>query len=44
MTGDLAIEARELAKRYGDVTAVDGFDLTVTAGPVVSLLGPHTGG
>jgi len=41
MTGGLAIEARQLTKRYGDVTAVDGFDLTVTPGTVVSLLGPN---
>ena len=26
MTSDLAIEAHQLTKRYGDVTAVDGFD------------------
>ena len=40
MTGDLAIEARELTNRQGDGTAVDGFDLAVTAGTAVSLLGP----
>jgi len=44
MTGDLAIEARQLTKRYGDVTAVDGFDLAVTAGTVVTLLGPNGAG
>jgi hypothetical protein len=26
VTGDLAIEARRLTKRYGDVAAVDCFD------------------
>jgi ABC-2 type transport system ATP-binding protein len=41
---DLAIQAHQLTKRYGDFTAVDGFDLTVTAGTVVSLLGPNGAG
>jgi ABC-2 type transport system ATP-binding protein len=44
MTGGLAIEARQLTKRYGDVAAVDGFDLAVAAGTVVSLLGPNGAG
>ena len=44
MTSDLAIEAHQLTKRYGDVTAVDGFDLAVPAATVVSLLGPNGAG
>ena len=41
---DLAIQAHRLTKRYGDVAAVDGFDLAVTVGTVVSLLGPNGAG
>jgi ABC-2 type transport system ATP-binding protein len=41
---DLAIEAHQLTKKYGDVTAVDGFDLAATASTVVSLLGPNGAG
>jgi ABC-type multidrug transport system ATPase subunit len=44
VTSDLAIEAHQLTKRYGDVTAVDGFDLAVPAATVVSLLGPNGAG
>jgi ABC-2 type transport system ATP-binding protein len=44
MNGHLAIEARQLTERYGGVTAVDGFDLAVTPGTVVSLLGPNGAG
>jgi ABC-2 type transport system ATP-binding protein len=39
-----AIEAYGLTKRFGDFTAVDGLDLTVEAGTVVSLLGPNGAG
>ena len=39
-----AIEARGLIKRYGDVLALDGFDLTVDKGSVVGLLGPNGAG
>jgi ABC-2 type transport system ATP-binding protein len=38
------IEARGLAKRYGDVLALDGLDLTVPAGTVLGLLGPNGAG
>ncbi len=37
-----AIRARNLTKRYGDVTAVDRLDLTVEAGEVFGFLG-HNG-
>lgn len=33
-----------LTKRYGDVTAVDGVDLTVRSGQVVGFLGPNGAG
>ena len=39
-----AIEATGLAKRYGDVQALDGVDLTVEAGTVFGLLGPNGAG
>jgi len=39
-----AIEATGLAKRYGEVQALDGVDLTVEAGTVFGLLGPNGAG
>lgn len=39
-----AIRARGLVKRYGDVTALSGLDLTVPAGTVLGLLGPNGAG
>jgi daunorubicin resistance ABC transporter ATP-binding subunit len=39
-----AIEASGLTKRFGDFTAVDGLDLNVATGTVVSLLGPNGAG
>jgi ABC-2 type transport system ATP-binding protein len=44
MTGDAAIEVRDLHKRYGDVVALGGIDLTVDAGSVFGLLGPNGAG
>ncbi len=41
---DLAIEAHQLTKVYGDFAAVDHLDLSVPAGTVVSLLGPNGAG
>lgn len=40
------LEARELVKRYpnGDVTAVDGVSLAITAGSYVSIMGPSGSG
>ena len=38
------ISARGLVKRYGDVTALDGLDLTVPEGTVLGLLGPNGAG
>ena len=39
-----AVEIRDLAMRYGDVTAVDGLTLTVEAGTVTAILGPNGAG
>jgi len=39
-----AIEVTDLTKRFGDVTAVDGLDLTVEAGEVFGFLGPNGAG
>jgi ABC-2 type transport system ATP-binding protein len=39
-----AIEAEGLKKRYGDVEALRGIDLTVGAGSVYGLLGPNGAG
>ncbi len=36
----LAIRCRQLSKRYGEAVALDGFNLDVWEGNVVSLLGP----
>ena len=39
-----AIRVEGLVKRYGDVTALDGVDLTVPEGTVLGLLGPNGAG
>ena len=38
------IEVRGLVKRYGELTAVAGVDLTVNAGDVYGYLGPNGAG
>jgi len=38
------IEARGLVKRYRDLTALDGLDLTVPEGTILGLLGPNGAG
>ncbi|EJN02754.1 daunorubicin resistance protein DrrA family ABC transporter ATP-binding protein [Phyllobacterium sp. YR531] len=40
----LAIEARGLAKHFGDVRAVDGIDLDVPRGMIFGILGPNGAG
>jgi ABC-2 type transport system ATP-binding protein len=42
--GELVIAARGLRKRYGEVEAVAGIDLTIAAGEVFALLGPNGAG
>ncbi|MDM7926031.1 MAG: ABC transporter ATP-binding protein [bacterium] len=39
-----AIEIKDLVKRYGNVTAVDGVDLTAAAGEMTGLIGPDGAG
>jgi ABC-2 type transport system ATP-binding protein len=41
---DVAIEANDLHKRYGDVVALRGVDLTVETGVIFGLLGPNGAG
>ena len=43
-SGDIAIEAHELRKRYGDVAALRGVDLRVETGTIFGLLGPNGAG
>jgi ABC-2 type transport system ATP-binding protein len=38
------IEVRDLVKRYGDFTAVDGISFSVRAGEIFGLLGPNGAG
>ena len=44
MTSDYALTADGLRKRYGDLPALDGFDLHVDAGTIHGLLGPNGAG
>ena len=44
MSGDAAIEVRDLRKTYGELEAVAGIDLTVARGEVFALLGPNGAG
>ena len=42
--GEPIIEIQGLVKRYGDLAAVDGIDLTVAAGEIFGILGPNGAG
>ncbi|NBN89838.1 MAG: ATP-binding cassette domain-containing protein [Actinobacteria bacterium] len=42
--GGVAVESHAIVKRYGDVTALDGLDLSVPTGTVLGLLGPNGAG
>jgi ABC-2 type transport system ATP-binding protein len=41
---DIALSCEGLVKRYGDVVAVDGVDLTIRSGECFGLLGPNGAG
>ncbi len=41
---DNIVEARGLVKRYGEVVALDGLDLSVRRGAIAALLGPNGAG
>ncbi|MGW1023524.1 ABC transporter ATP-binding protein [Streptomyces sp. NPDC002577] len=41
---EFAVRVRGLRKQYGDVTAVDGIDLTIRHGEVFGILGPNGAG
>lgn len=41
---ELAIEAKNLVKKFGDNTAVDGIDLAVPTGSIYGVLGPNGAG
>ncbi|MGV8965630.1 MAG: ABC transporter ATP-binding protein [Cellulomonas sp.] len=43
-TPELAVEVRDLRKRYGDKLAVDGLDLAVHRGEIFAVLGPNGAG
>jgi ABC-2 type transport system ATP-binding protein len=44
MNPDIAIEARGLTKRFGDLVAVDSLDLDVPRGRIYGFLGPNGSG
>jgi ABC-2 type transport system ATP-binding protein len=44
VSSQVAIEARELRKSYGDVVALSGVDLQIESGIVFGLLGPNGAG
>jgi ABC-2 type transport system ATP-binding protein len=43
-TDGIAIEVRDLVKRFGEVRALDGVDLSAKRGEVLGLLGPNGAG
>ena len=44
MMTEYAIKARGLVKRFGELTAVDGIDLSVPVGSIYAMLGPNGAG
>jgi ABC-2 type transport system ATP-binding protein len=44
MTSDIAVEATDLVKHFGDTIAVDGVSFAIPRGTVLSMLGPNGAG
>ena len=44
MTRQVAVEALDLVKRFGDTVAVDGVSFSIAQGSVLGLLGPNGAG
>jgi ABC-2 type transport system ATP-binding protein len=44
LNDNFVLSVKNLKKRYGDVTAVDGIDFTVGKGEIFGLLGPNGAG
>jgi ABC-2 type transport system ATP-binding protein len=44
LDGDAAVHAEGLVRRFGEVTAVDGIDLTIPTGEIYGFLGPNGAG
>jgi ABC-2 type transport system ATP-binding protein len=44
MANDMAVQVKDLRKRYGDTCAVDGVELEIRRGEVFALLGPNGAG
>ncbi len=44
LSGELAVEAKGLTRRFGDFTAVDQIDFTVRRGEIFGFLGPNGSG
>ena len=42
--GLLAVETRDLTKKYGDFTALDGLSLSVDRGQILGFIGPNGAG
>jgi ABC-2 type transport system ATP-binding protein len=44
MTTDIAVEAKDLVKHFGETVAVDGVSFSIPRGTVLSMLGPNGAG